>query len=102
MRIVFGIFSLAAIVAMVFLGLSLKDAHDESEHWKTRRATLENELLELRKEVEEHGAFLDRLRRDPDFQDAMARKELGYGKPGELNIRFPKEEANLTDESEEP
>jgi cell division protein FtsB len=102
MRIVFGIFSLAAIVAIVFLGLSLKDAHDESEHWKTRRATLENELLELRKEVEEHGAFLDRLRRDPDFQDAMARKELGYGKSGELNFRFPKEEANLTNESAEP
>lgn len=102
MRIVFGIFSMAAIVAMVFLGLSLKDAHDESEHWKTRKATLENELLELKQEVEEHGAFLDRLRRDPDFQDAMARKELGYGKPGELNIRFPKEESNLTDESEEP
>ena len=99
---VFGIFSIAAIVAMVFLGLSLKEAHDESEHWKTRKATLENELLELRKEVEEHGAFLDRLRRDPDFQDAMARKELGYGKLGELNIRFPKEEANLTDENEEP
>ena len=102
MRIVFGIFSMVAIVAMVFLGLSLKDAHDESEHWKTRRATLENELLELRKEVEEHGAFLDRLRRDPDFQDAMARKELGYGKSGELNFRFPKEEANLTNESAEP
>ena len=57
MRIIFGIFSVAAIVAMVFLGLSLKDAHDESEHWKTRRATLENELLELRKEVEEARCF---------------------------------------------
>ena len=102
MRIIFGIFSVATTVAMVFLGLSLKDAYEESEHWRTRKATLENELLELRKEVESHSVFLDRLRRDPSFQDAMARKELGYGKPGELNIRFPKEEANLTDESEEP
>lgn len=93
---------MAAIVAIIFLGLRLKVTHDESEHWKTRRATLENELLELRKEVEEHGTFLDRLRRDPDFQDAMARKELGYGKSGELNFRFPKEEANLTNESAEP
>ena len=32
----------------------------------------------------------------------MARKELGYGKSGELNFRFPKEEANLTNESAEP
>ena len=97
MRIAFGVFLIVAILAMVFLGLRLKDAHDESEHWKTRRATLENELIELKKEVEEHSSFLDRLRRDPDFQDAMARKELGFGKPGELNFRFPKDENNSTD-----
>ena len=102
MRIIFGIFSVATMVAMVFLGLSLRDAHDESKHWKARKATLEDELLKLRKEVEEHVAFLDRLRRDPGFQDAMARKELGFGKLGELNFRFPKEEANLTEERAEP
>tara|TARA_B100001094_G_scaffold78041_1_gene74351 strand:+ start:247 stop:555 length:309 start_codon:yes stop_codon:yes gene_type:complete len=102
MRIIFGIFSVATTVAMVFLGLSLKDAYEESEHWRTRKATLENELLELRKEVESHSVFLDRLRRDPSFQDAMARKELGYGKPGELNFRFPKLESNLTHERAEP
>lgn len=102
MRIIFGILSVATIVAMVFLGLSLKDAYDESEHWKTRKATLENELLELRKEVKDHGAFLDRLRRDPGFQDAMARNELGYGKLGELNFRFPKVESNLTHERAKP
>ena len=98
MRIAFGIFLIVAILAMVFLGLSLKDAHDESEYWKTRRATLENELMELRKEVEDHGAFLDRLRRDPHFQDAIARKDLGFGKTGELKFRFPKEESNFTEE----
>ena len=95
MRIFFGIFSVAILAALTFLGVRLKEAHDESEYWKTREATLRHELQELRKEVEEHGAFLDRLRRDPDFQDATARKELGYGKPGELNYRFPEEQKGV-------
>ena len=89
MRIFFGIFAVAILVSLGFLGIRLKEAHDESEYWKTREATLKHELQELRKEVEEYGAFLDRLRRDPEFQDATARKELGYGKPSELNFRFP-------------
>ena len=38
--------------------------------------------------------FLDKLRSDPDFQDAVARKELGYGKPDERLYRFS-EENNL-------
>ena len=95
MRIFFGIFAVAILVSFGFLGIRLKEAHDESEYWKTREATLKHELQELRKEVEEHGAFLDRLRRDPDFQDATARKELGYGKPGELNFRFPEKQKEV-------
>ncbi len=91
MRVVFGIFATAAIIALVFLGVSLKEAYDEREYWKTREATLEHELKELRKEVDDHKAFLERLRRDPNFQDAMARKELGFGKPSETNFRFPEE-----------
>ena len=61
MRIFFGIFSVAILAALTFLGVRLKEAHDESEYWKTREATLRHELQELRKEVEEHGAFLDRI-----------------------------------------
>ncbi len=95
MRIFFGIFAVAILVSLGFLGVRLKEAHDESEYWKTREATLKHELQELRKEVEEHSAVLDRLRRDPDFQDATARKELGYGKPGELNFRFPEKQKEV-------
>ena len=95
MRIFFGIFAVAILVSLGFLGIRLKEAHDESEYWKTREATLKHELQELRKEVEEHGAFLDRLRRDPDFQDATARKELGFGKLGELNFRFPEKQKEV-------
>jgi len=37
---------------------------------------------------------LDRLRRNPDFQDEVAKKELGYGKPDEWLYRFPPETKN--------
>ena len=95
MRIFFGIFVMAILVSLGFLGIRLIETHDEREYWKTREATLKHELQELRKEVEEHGAFLDRLRRDPDFQDATARKDLGYGKPGEFNFRFPEKQKEV-------
>ena len=49
----------------------------------------EKELDDLRIEANDHRQFLDKLRRDPDFQDAVARKELGYGKNEERLYRFP-------------
>ena len=50
---------------------------------------MEKELEDLRIEADDHRQFLDKLRRDPDFQDAVARKELGYGKKDERLYRFP-------------
>ena len=45
----------------------------------------------LREEAREHQEFLDRLRRNPDFQDDVAKKELGYGKLDEWLYRFSTE-----------
>jgi cell division protein FtsB len=81
---------------------ALRKSFAEHQLWKAKSGDLEKELSDLKREVENDREFLDRLRRDPDFQDAMAREELGFGKSGELNFRFPKDEANLTDESQEP
>ena len=91
LRLILGVVALLTLSALLFLGLRLKETYDEYEHWKTREATLENELNELRQEVHDHKAFLDRLMRDPEFQDATARKELGFGRPGEMHFRFPEE-----------
>jgi cell division protein FtsB len=91
LRVILGFAALLTLSALVFLGLRLKETYDEYEHWKTREATLENELDELRQEVQDHKVFLDRLMRDPEFQDATARKELGFGKPSEMHFRFPEE-----------
>ena len=69
--------------------LQLQTAFDEYSHWRSREAVLEKELEDLRKEAKEDRKFLDRLRRDPDLQDAIARQELGYGKKDERLYRLP-------------
>ena len=76
-------------VAAIYLILQLNRAYDEFCHWQSREAVLKNELEDLRTEANNHRQFLDKLRRDPDFQDAVPRKELGYGKKEERLYRFP-------------
>ena len=60
---------------------------------------MENELNELRQEVHDHKAFLDRLMRAHEFQADNARKEHGIGKPGEMHFRFPEETQENLDKS---
>ena len=71
--------------------MQLQTAFDEYTHWRSREAVLEKELEELRQEAKSDRKFLERLRRDPEFQDAIARKELGYGKTNERLYRLPKD-----------
>ena len=97
LRVILGVAALLTLSVLVFLGLRLKETYDEYEYWKTREATLENELDELRQEVQDHKVFLDRLMRDPEFQDATARKELGFGGPSEIHFRFPEEPRGNSD-----
>ena len=77
------------LFAAVYLLFQLNHAYEEFTHWKSREAVLEKELEDLRTEANDHRQFLDKLRRDPDFQNAVARKELGYGKSEERLYRFP-------------
>ena len=87
----FAIFSLV-LIAAIYLLIQLNRAYEEFSHWKSKEAVLEKELEDLRTEANDHRQFLDKLRRDPDFQDAVARKELGYGKKEERLYRFPSDE----------
>ena len=84
--------SLLALIAGGYLLLQVQTAFDEYTHWRSREAVLEKELEDLREEARTDREFLDRLRRDPDFQDAIARKELGYGKKNERLYRLPEPE----------
>lgn len=72
--------------------LQLQRAFAEYSHWQSRVAVLEKELEDLRQEAKNHREFLERLRRDPAIQDAIARKELGYGKKDEDLYRMPEEQ----------
>ncbi len=82
------------VIASIYLFLEGKLAFEEYTHWKSREAVLEKELEELRIEAKNHREFLDRLRRDPLYQDAVARKELGYGSSIERLYRFPEMNGN--------
>ncbi len=83
--------SVLALGAGSYLLLQLQKAFAEYSHWRTREAVLEKELEDLRLEAQNLREFLERLRRDPAVQDAIARKELGYGKKDELLYRMPQE-----------
>ena len=80
-----------SLACLLYLSLQVNQALQEYKHWKTRESVLEKELEVLREEARNHQQFLDRLRRSPDFQDEIARQELGYGNPEEWLYRFPEE-----------
>jgi cell division protein FtsB len=82
------------LICLVYFAFQLNRTFQEYKHWKTRESVLEKELNVLKDEACEHQEFLDRLRRNPDFQDEVAKKELGYGKPDEWLYRFPPETKN--------
>ena len=76
--------------ALVFFGYRLFEEHRELEFRESKKAALEYEKSDLRVKIEHRRDFLDRLARDPEFQDAVVRRELGYGKTGETVYHFPR------------
>ena len=90
-RIFTGIIACITISAAVWLLISYKDALDELSFRESNKAVLEKDIYEFRKEANNNRNYLDNLRKNPDFQDATARKELGYGANGERVYRFPAE-----------
>ena len=82
---------LVALSAFAWLIFSYKNASDELSHRESDKSVLQKEIEELRKEANSNRKYLEKLRKDPDFQDATARQELGYGKDGERVYRFPEE-----------
>ena len=82
---------LLSVVCLVYLAIQFSQAFQEYKHWKSRESVLNKELEVLREEAREHQEFLDRLRRNPDFQDDVAKKELGYGKLDEWLYSFSTE-----------
>jgi cell division protein FtsB len=88
------------VIGGSYLMIQIKQALDEYYHWKSREAVLEKELDDLRQEVTKHRKFLEKLRTDPNYQEEIARKELGYGKEGEKLYRFPKDKIDINSNRE--
>ena len=86
-----------AISAGIYLFFQAHRTFQEFTHWKTKEAVLEKEIQQLKEEVRKHEKFLERLRGDPEFQDAVAKKELGYGASGEKLYRFPEENTQVSE-----
>lgn len=82
---------MVAISAVAWLIFSYKNASDELSHRESEKAVLQKDIEVLREEADSNRKYLEKLRKDPDFQDATARQELGYGKDGERVYRFPEE-----------
>ena len=70
---------MSASFAIVYLLIQINFAYEEFLHGGQRRI-FRKKLNKLQTEAIEHRRFLDQLRTDPEFRDAVARKELGYGK----------------------
>lgn len=93
-KILTTVLMLFSTACILYLALQVNQALQEYKHWKTRESVLEKELEVLREEARNHQQFLDRLRRNPDFQDEIARQELGYGNPEEWLYRFPEDSSD--------
>tara|TARA_B100001093_G_scaffold261646_1_gene250078 strand:- start:3907 stop:4197 length:291 start_codon:yes stop_codon:yes gene_type:complete len=90
-KIFSGMIVVVALSAVAWLIFSYKNATDELSHRESDKAVLQKDIEELRKEANSNRKYLEKLRKDPDFQDATARQELGYGRDGERVYRFPEE-----------
>ena len=88
-KIIVAVALIVTLIALSYLLIQLNGAHQEYSHWKSRESVLIKELESLKAEASKHQKFLDQLRRSPDFQEDVARKELGYGTEEEWLYRFP-------------
>ena len=89
----FGRF-LATLYAVVFLALSLFAAVSfvqttrELTTLETQAAESRQRLTMAERELQEQERVLALLRSDPQYVEAMIRRQLGYAKNGELVFRF--------------
>ena len=76
------------VFILVMLLIKLNEANTELSLWESKKEVLEEELKNMRIEANRNREFLEKLRKNPDFQNDVARRELGYGKKDEKVFRF--------------
>ena len=76
------------VFILIMLLIKLNEANRELSLWESKKEVLEEELKNLRLEANRNREFLEKLRKNTDFQNDVARRELGYGKEDEKVFRF--------------
>ena len=72
----------------VWAGAMFLEARAEYQQLRQVQAAGEARLAAAEARFKEQETFLERLRKDPYFADKVIREQLGYGKRGEVIIRF--------------
>lgn len=72
----------------VWAGAMFLEARAEYQQLRQVQAAGEARLAAAEARFKEQETFLKRLRTDPYFADKIIREQLGYGKRGEVIIRF--------------
>jgi cell division protein FtsB len=90
----------AVIFASATLGKALVGDRGLLQVWKQRReaAGVEREIGMLRRENSRLQEEIRALRGDPRALEPIAREDLGYAKPGEIVILFPRSNPSRTAE----
>ena len=79
------------VMAIVLLGaftVKINQVNKELNLWKSREDVLREDLKNLKLEASKNREFLEKLRKDPEIQNAVARRELGYAESEERVFRF--------------
>lgn len=72
----------------VWAGAMFLEARAEYQQLRQVQAAGEARLAAAEARFKEQETFLKRLRTDPYFADKIIREQLGYGRRGEVIIRF--------------
>jgi cell division protein FtsB len=77
---------IAVLAGLGLLSSIVTHGFQEVARAEAEREALEQELARLRHSIEELEKTLDALRTDPEAVESLARRELGWIKPGERVI----------------
>ena len=85
------ILAIAVIAALAVLALAANRAWQALEVVRAKKFELATKIADERHQVDVLRQRVDRLRRDPEALEAVAREELGWVRPEDLVVIFERE-----------
>jgi cell division protein FtsB len=87
-RIILGLYALVLAGLGIGAGMLFLDARAEYKTLQQIEAANTKKLAEAKAELARKQKILERLRTDPAYVETEIRKQLYYGKPGEIIFQF--------------